>query len=391
MTTAGLDQATKAALFNQWSLPGTMIVQQVRLLTLAHTAVSTITPHALDGQVNYKDDDGILRGLQMGFDDPDHALHLDAESPTSGVAGMNRLIQVNTFTYVDALNDWVGVPTFTGRPSVIDRDGDTVTVEAQSKECLHMNTVGSYQLRKGANRVAGIRYILEKNGERRFRFPDSYPGKLAGDVHIGGEDPARRPWLMAQMLARQAGLQVYYDGSGYACLRKPPSVPSWTLVEQGPGANLLSRIHTTTDLTAVRNRVVVIGHTVATKTRRSTAIVEIVNAAPSHELSPQSLAVNGVPWINAVYFDEPELHTRTEVRAYGVNQLRALLTESTDVQCKAVPVFHLEPGDLIGIKGSAVSTFRFKEGSVPLGPSGDGMTVGYQQRVRAPSAGRIRR
>lgn len=389
MTTLGLTAAERTAYFAALRTDGE-IVQEVRLLTLSHKIVSTVTPVALDGQVNYTGASrDVTRNLQIGFSDPDHALALDAESPSEGVAGMNRLIQVRTHVRVPALGRWVACGSFVGRPSVLSRDGDIVTIDAQSKECLHQRTIASGHIKKGSNYVSSIKYLLRLSGETRFRFPTNVRRRLSGNVHYGGSDANRTPWHMACVLAGHLGYQLFYDGDGYACLRRPPSTPAWTFVEQGDGANLLSRVKRTTDLTSVRNRVVVTGRK---GNKAFTRVVDAHTYWPTHPFTARNLAVNGTAWYNAEYVDDPNLHTTGQAITYGRNRLRSLLTENTTIAANAVPVFHLEPGDLVRFTAGGVSwNHRWGEASVPLGADPNGMTVGFKTRVRAASAGRVRR
>lgn len=389
MTTLGLTATERKAYFAALG-SDTQVVQEVRLLTLSHKLVATVTPVALDGQVNYTGASrGVTRTLQVGFSDPDHAIALDSESPSAGVAGMNRLIQVRTHVLVPALDRWVACGTFVGRPSVLSRDGDVVTVEADSKECLHMRTIAAGHIKKGSNYVGSIKYLLRLSGETRFRLPTGIKRRLSGNVHYGGTDSNRTPWHMACVLAGHLGYQLFYDGDGYACLRRPPATPAWTLTESGEGANLLTRVKRTTNLTTVRNRVVVTGRK---GNKAFTRVVDAHTYWPTHPFTARNLAVNGTSWYDAEYVDDPNLHTTGQAITYGRNRLKSLLTENTSVSANAIPVWHLEPGDLVAMHAGGVSwNHRWSEASVPLGPADEGMSVGFMQRVRSASAGRVGR
>lgn len=384
----GLTTAEKQALAR--TLAGDCWVRrEVTLRGLGHTLVSDISDLALDGQVNYTPGDGVSRTLQMGFLDPDHSLRLDAEAPSQGVAGLNRLIRVTMSVYVPDFSQWYGVHAFTGRPSQVDRDGDTVTVEAQGKECLHLRTVSSNYLRKGTYLTNAIKHLLTIAGETHFRFPPGKTGgKLPERVNFGGTDEARQPWQVARRLARRMGYRLDYDGSGYAWLRKVSASPALTLVEAGDGANVTARVRVGADLKTMRNRVVATG-----RTKKGKALyVTPETPKASHPHSGQSLKINGVPWFNTAIYDQPGIKKKSDLIQFQRARLKELLTENVTVQTTAFPYWHLDPGDLIRFEGaSATFNFRFSEGSVPLGPSDSGMTIGYTHPVRNASAGRIRR
>lgn len=369
-------------------------------MTLSHTVVNMLDPLKIDGQINIVDaaSDGVAKTLQMGFIDPDHALRLDGDTPTEGMGGLDRLVRVDAFAYCADIDQWLSAPAFTGRPSVLSRDGDTVTVEAQSKECLHLNTVSPFTIAKNTNVVSAIRSILARNGEIRFRFPSNYRNRLPAAVHVGGPDADRAPWAVCRRLARSIGLQLYYDSTGYACLRKLPATPSWTLYETGPNANMLSRPKLTTDLTTLKNRVIVTGRTVPPKVKKGPqAKARTLTSDPAlppstHPHHPNRLLVNGHPWSNTEFRDAPTLHTKAQVNAYARAILKQLLIENIGFEGAVMPWWHSEPLDLVSVLSSAGTySARLHDGSFSLGTSADGATVGYTFRVRSPKAGRLRR
>lgn len=383
MSTLGLSAADKAA-FTRALSTDREVVQEVRVLDLSHRFISTVTPMVLDGQVNYTGGTGISRTLQMGFFDPDHALHLDADAPSEGVVGMNRLIQVITHVRVPELNRWVALASFTGRPSKLDRDGDTVTLEADSKECLHLRGVSATHIPKGTNYVTAIKTLLK--GEIRFRFPTGITRKTTTNLNYGGSDEEMQPWLRARKMAGGLGMQLFYDADGYVVMRKAPTQAEWTLTEQGDGANMTARMKRTTDLTAVRNRVVVTGQVGG---KAFTVTDDAAKLDPKGPYTAAALATNGVGWSNTAFEEQSDMNTRAKVTSYARLKLGEYLTESTTLTGGIVPVWHLEPGDLVrmNLLGAGFD-FRWSEASIPLGPSGDA-TVGHISRVRAPTAGRI--
>lgn len=374
---------------------GCAVYHRVSQLTLSHDLVCEVSTQFLDGQINIVDGggDGVTRTLQAGFSDPDHTLRLDSDSPSAGVGGLDRLIQVQTAVRAFGWSSWLTAPSFLGRPSSVARDGDSVTIEVQDKACLHLKGVSPYTIPKRTNTVEAIRSILVRNGETRFRFPSGTTYRMTFGVHIGGPDEDRQPWKVAVRLARSIGYQLYYDTLGFACLRLVPQADAWDLVEHGPTANTLTRVKLTTDLTRVRNRVVVTGRGHPPRRGHSSQVLTAVAVAPTaHPLSAESLATNGVAWHNTAFFDEPDIHTQADADKFATARLNELLDEQTSVETTAMPAWHLEAKDRISLKtakGDAVR-FRLLDASFPLGPNESGMTIGYTQTVRSPAAGRLR-
>lgn len=375
-------------------LNGTQIYFRFLQMTLSHVLVNTLDTMKIDGQINVVDGttDGVTRTLQMGFLDPDHALRLDSDSPSSGMGGVDRLVQVATFAFCPDVNRWIGAYAFTGRPSVLSRNGDTVTVEAQDKSCLHRNKVGAYTIAKNTNVVAAIRSILARNGEVRFRFPAGYAAKLPAVVHVGGADDDRVPWKVAFRLAASIGLQLYFDNQGFACLRVLPMTPTWTLRETGDYANMLAKPAINTDLTTIKNRVVATGKTKPAK-KGAKAKNLIAEALPpiTHPYHPAKLAQNGVAWVDTEYVDAPNLYTQAQLNARARAVLNEKLIQQVGFEGRAMPWWHSSARDYIDVQtGSGTFTTRLDNGSFPLGPSADGATIGFTWRVRSPSAGHLR-
>lgn len=376
-----------------------LVHTQVRMLTLSHTLVSNVSDLWDDGQVNINASDGAQKVLSCGFRDPGHQLHLDAASPAAGVNSIDRLLQVTQFVLVRELGQWVSTDVVTARPTSVKRNAEMVTVEAQSKESLHLRNVPSYTIPKGTNVVTAIRRILTKSGETRFKFPANVTAKIPRDVHVGGPDENRQPWLVCRRLAKSISRELSYDPAGYAWMRVLTGNPQWLLVDTprnaGSGAigpNLLTPVATTTDLSQVKNRVVVTYHTTATKKKKSQSLNVVAVAPPSHPFSAQSLAANGVPWVSSAFFDQQDIHSAAAAQKFANAQLNALLEEAITIEATATPVYHLNARDLLEVRTrDATFNVRFNTGTIPLGPTEDGMSIGFQKYLRRPTTGITRR
>lgn len=357
----------------------------IRLLTLSGRYMTALRPVGIDGQINFLNED-INRTLQLGLFDPDHRLHLDSAAPTDGALGLNRLIQIRHGLYVPSLAKWIWVDAFTGRPSVVDRDGDSIVIEAQGKECRHLRGVPSATIPKGIPVVRAIREGLQAAGEVRTAIPSAtvIKTKVGKNTPIGGPNPENQPWKVWKRLAASAGCQLYMDGSGIPTLRRIPQKPSFTWTED----TILSRIKVGNDLTTIRNRVVASG---AKKVRA------VANANGSNPFSAKNLASGGVPWSNTEFFDNPGLTTNAKAQVFANQKLRELLTEQIDVSFDAIPVYHVNPGDVCRVEHpDGAFDFVFREGAAPIMASpGEGeqegfpMSIGTLKRVRRAAAGRI--
>lgn len=377
--------AAEIAAYKRQLSTSAMFDIDIRLLTLSGRYLTALRPVGIDGQVNFLNED-IDRTLQLGLFDPDHRLHLDSAAPTDGALGLNRLIQVRHGLYVRSLSKWIWADAFTGRPSVLERDGDSIVIEAQGKECLHLRGVPSSTIPKGIPVVRAIREGLLAAGEPRTAIPSAtvIKTKVGKNTPIGGPNPENQPWLVWSRLAASAGCQLYMDGSGIPTLRRIPSKPTFTWTED----TILSRIRVANDLTTIRNRVVASG---AKKVR------SVASANGHHPFSAKNLAIGGVPWSNTEFYENPGLTTNAKAQAFANQKLRELLTEQIDVSFDGLPIYHANPRDVCRVEHPD-GTFNFvlREASIPLmAAPGEGqqegfpMSVGSLKRVRRPAAGRI--
>lgn len=365
------------------------------LLNLDHALISSLHPLALDGQVNYNSDgDGtVARTLQAGFLDPDHSLNLDSDAPTDGMGGLHRLLRVRHSVWVDELDKWATTDIFTGQPMVPKRDGDTITLECHDKSARHLRFAPPTTIRKGTPWITAIRQGLRAAGEHHFRFPSAtlVGTKVPRNIPVGGADEARQPWKVWKSLARQHGYQLFYDGSGYAVLRKiPAGTPVITWRMEGDEANILGPLSYTADHTKVRNRVVVTSK--RTVGRRNVSLSAAAQT-PSGLYAPAVLAAGDVPWTNTEYFANNALTRRASLLNVARQRLKTNTTQAVTINLPVMPVFHLDPLDRCRVTTADASVdFALREASVPLFDDGaSGMTIGSQKNVRSVASGRIGR
>lgn len=349
------------------------------LLTTAHEPLRSLEPLALDGQIDIQKGSEVRRVLTSGFYDPDTALGFDSSAPTQGFAGLGVLIQV----YQDVLVDqtWHATPMGVFRPSTPTREGSRVTVEAQDKASWHLRGVPVSHIEKNVNKVEAIRAGLLATGETRLRFPASgtYKGVTQTRIAVGGPDEEAQPWRVWSRLATDEGLQLFYDGEGYATLRPLPAADTARAVTVFDAHWLTESPPTkSTDLTTLRNRLIASGSGKARFDRTLPAYSEV---------SPQALAINGVPWAN-IGFEQVEL-TKKKLDPWASKRLTELSQQDVRVEFDSIPAPWVEPDDwcLLNLDGWRQG-FSLANCTIPLGPEGT-MSVGYNDHRRSLGTGLV--
>lgn len=358
------------------------------LLQLDHTPIRSLSVHALDGQVNLQRDSAVSRTASFTFDDPDHSLHFDADSPWQGAVWCDRMIQVRHVVTVPGVGAVTATP-FVGPITKVSRDGDTVAVECQDKTSLALTGTSPVKCGKGMNAVDAIKRIMAQGcGETKFRLPSGHKRNLHKPFACGWHDDAA-PWVVCQRIARQLNMQLLYSCDGYLTLRPYPTQVSVAAT----GAVLTSQPQVDFDQSQVANMVRVSGTQAPPKNktkakdakpqleRPATKLSAVAVAAASHPLAPGRLGRNGVPRYLPVIIEGSTYKSLSQARDLATTTLAQDLRLTTGVTFDMVPVFHLDVGDLVTAQTDAGKvSVRLEEGSIPLTVSGD-MAVGYQRGV----------
>jgi hypothetical protein len=374
------------------------------LVKLDHTPIrslldqTTNQPLTLDGQINLQRDSAVRRTATFTFDDPEHSLHLDADSPWEGAIFADRMIRVRHTVTVPGIGKVTAVP-FIGPITKVSRDGDAVSVECQDKACLALTGGPPVKVTKGSDAVAAIRKLMAQGaGETKFRLPSGLKRNLHKAYATGWHDDAS-PWLVCSRIANQLNRQLLYSCDGYLTLRPLPTLSSVTAT----GLVITSPPTVDWDSSEVRNIVRVTG-TLAPKKKKTTRadakpqlerpptkLSAVAVAAASHPLSPNKLGRNGVPRYLPVLIEGAVYKSLSQARQLASTTLTRSLPLTTGVAFDMIPVFHLDVGDVITAQTSSGRVVvRLEEGSIPLTVSGD-MSVGYQRRVsRSKAHSRIR-
>ena len=344
----------------------------------------------IDGQVEVQAEGMVRRTATLTLSDPDHVLGLDGDSPWQETAAPDRLVRVRHSMDVPGYGT-ITVTPFVGPIDRMKRDGATVELSCQDKAALATRGTLPYTVARGANAVTAIRSIMANRcGETHFRLPKGVRTRLPEAVNVGWKDEAS-PWVACQRIADMCGMQLLYSCDGYLTLRRWPSAPALTFDEDW----------LTTLPVGEHDYSGIVNHArVYVKSGYRTATI-----GASNELSPQSLARNGVNrYLPAV--EELSAPSRPgkgakpkQVKAYNTTitnllqsaarRASALIeTTHTDLSWTCVPVFHLDVEDFVRLTTpDGTIKVRFSSGVIPLGTGGD-MSGGRLVRRVKPSVRR---
>ena len=364
----------------------------VAVLNLDEDELARITPVVLDGQVDVDADAQVTRSCSITFLDPNHALHMDSESPDDGALYADRMLRITYSVLVSAISDRVDVDVFTGPIVAFDRTGDEVRVEALGKESLALGFMWRpLTIKKGARKVDAIRSILEdRYGETMFDLP-SLPARIPKVVALGRSAAG---WLRATRIAHSMNRQLFYDGSGVCRMRQRPRRPIFTfLAGRATGSNVTGKVTISHDFTDIANAV----HMRGGKPKGQKKAVEAwVVAQRSHPLSPTRLGRrNAAGKLSPRYLVREESNDNIRSKAEATQRAQAILDDAllevVGVSFTCLPIPHLDPLDVVRVvTDDFAANVRVRKFSLPLGPSGE-MTFGYNSRVTRPDRGAIRR
>lgn len=368
----------------------------------------------IDGQINILADAVVHRTAQATLSDPDRSLGLDGGSVFAGSAAADRMLRIRHTVEVPGFGEVTCTP-FVGPFTKVNRNGDTIDVEAQDKTGLCINGNAPYVVPRGMSAMLAIRDLMvNRCGETRFRLPSGVRFRLLRPYAVGWADESS-VWVRVQQIANAAGMQAFYSTDGYLTVRPRPTNPVIEFGQDGVPSTTVPASES--DFTQIVNY----ARTEADK------IVAIARADETHPFSPESLGRNGVPrYLPALaetdgpgaapqrpgttvdgirrdaskaqwtkYSQEVEDYNaavrqaRTLANATSAALLKEGLTQQVNINWSAIPVFHLDYSDPIRLttdEGSAV--LRLTQASIPLRPSVEGMSIGLVKPVSRP--GRIR-
>lgn len=382
----GLNAADRRAFQQVLRSPHTRTVR-VYVQTLTGTTLAELTHVLVDGQIVVDVDAEITRSASLTYVDPARALSFDTNSPDDGAVYADRMLQIDYEIWVPALGKHVTATVFTGPVTKLDRVGENVTIEAQGKETLVSGAIWRpLTLKKGSYVTEGIKTLLiDRGGETRtnITFTDK---KLAAARSLDRFSPI---WQAAKKLARSLNFQLFYAANGIATLRPWPNSVVYGF-RTGEGGDVLSNLGVAYEMSEVKNTIVVVGGT--PKGAKSRIMVSAI-ADSTHPLSPDRLGRPGAPRYLVEKIDNPSLRSKKDATAYAKRVLEDRLREVVTVNFDALPIPHLEAGDLVRVTTDESSfTFRLRQFTIPLVTTGSPMmTVGYVKRTTVAARRRKRR
>ena len=394
-----------------------MIRIKMHVLNLDMEELYDMSDQLLDGQITVSATADIsTKTVTATILDPGTTLSglgIDTGSPVDGILYADKMVRIYYGVYVPDLLDadkWVDIPVFTGPISKFDREGAVVSLEATGKETLAGPVWLPYTIPKGTLQVDAIKQILQKAGENFFgTFPVSTATLGTALVGVSANaappkdgtqlDPATVMWSQAEDIAQRMdpAHMLFYDGMGYASLRRLPSTAADTvfsfrsgnvvkdsLGNGGGGGVILDEPQITYDPSLLFNVVRVEGKPPSS----GAAPVGVADANvlfPTHPLSPNNLGrhitVNGSPVLVPRYLPDSQQSdsytTKAACDTAALNSLKSRLDESIELNFNSLVIPHLEANDWCSINTNRINTsFRLRNFTIPLNTSGM-MTVGY--------------
>lgn len=362
----------------------------------------------VDGQINLLPDAIVHRTAQATLSDPDRTLGLDGSSVFAGSAAASRMLRIRHTVEVAGYG-LVSCTPFVGPFTRVNRNGDTIEVEAQDKMAFSLYGTRPYTVPRGMNAMLAIRALLtNRAGESRFRLPSGVRFRLRRPYSVSWPDESSVA-VRVQEIAHAAGMQGFYSCDGYFTARAYSTIP--VLEFGGDGIPITAAPPSSdSDFTTIVNYARV----------EAEKIVRVAEAEVTHPFSAANLGRNGVPWYRPAlaelsapqapdkptgnpkrpeakaewqkYAQEMEDYnvsvraTQARAEATAAALLKNGLTQDVNLAFSCVPVFHLDYADPIRVtteEGSQI--IRLTNASIPL-RDGD-MTVGLIKRVSRP--GRI--
>lgn len=379
MISLGLTVANQRALISLLKNHHSINIK-VQVLLLDHTYVGDVSRRLVDGQVDIDMEAEVTRSLKMTILDPNHAIHLDSNSPSDGAMFVDRMIRViYNVTSPDGSKSF-DIPIFCGPITKLDRTGVYLAVEAQGKESMVIPTAWNAKTyKRGMRKTSVIFSLLYDRGERKLSIP-TISTTIPRDVAVGYDTS---PWTLAKQLALSLGYYLFYDGRGQAVMRKRSPNPVVTFTEYALRST--PQIGYTTE--KMINAVQVISS--PPEGSKGPTIRRVAIAPITHPFSPARLSRAGVPGYYPLIIRDNEIKTIAEAdRRAGVELYDGLIS-SVSVAFDCLPHPMVEGGDICYLMTDEYTViFNMMKMSIPLSAKGVS-TVGYNRRV-TPNLNAIR-
>lgn len=322
--------------------------------------------------------EGADRTLTLSILDPDRKITLD-EHPSDYGVFVGSFVRVFREDYVDELGGFVSCPVFTGPVASFARDHPEVALTARGKEALALDPyvmLSSLSIARGTTVVETLKRIMNTTGERRYAFPVLHT-RLGHHLSV---PRLAQAWRSAQKLARTTNRQLFYDGRGLLRLRGIQNDAVFTF-KDGDRSMLLQAPALAYDFTSFRNTADVSG---GHPRKHKPKVHELVTVAAGNPLSPAALARNGVPLHAVEVIDDEQIHRKAHAIELGRAAVASglmLQTDPSQSAFDALPVPHLEPGDVVRVATEhGYTLIRMRQWTIPL--TADSMPVGIRRTLR---------
>lgn len=349
------------------------IRMRIRLLSLDHTYIRDLTENFSDGSVTVDSTAETSRALDLTLFDPLGKIDITPDSPSRASVYIAAMISVVYVIGDPTWSEQYAIPIFCGPIDDVDREESYLKVKCLGKEALSLsNAWKAKTFKKGEKKTDVIKEILRRfAGETKFNIPD-LKAKLPNDIKLNRE---KSPWSVAQKVAQTMGMQLFYDGRGYATLRRRPKNPVLTL----DTGMLTTFPKISYDLTKTINAVQVIGKKPkkAKKKIKYTAV-----AQRRHPLSPWRLGRGTAPRYLWMVIEDESIESKKEARKVAKRELNQGLMAGIEVTADGIPHPRLQELDPVRFNAGDVSTKApLKKFTIPM-TAGDNAAYGYVRRSR---------
>ena len=364
----GLDPVELEALVS--SLAGSeQIRTRVLLLDLNHNIVEDLSHLGPDGSTSINGGADIQSSASCSLFDPRGESGLDVVTDVAGVRPPDRMLQVYRGSLVNDV--WVDVPVFCGPIVDVSRDGDYLTIEAQSKDVLALDKPWrSYTVKKGTLVTDAVRLILANmTGETRFKIQASSK-KLANDVSVGADST---PLETVRTLLNGIGFVSFFDAEGWF-VAKPPTTEVGFVFTDRDGGFVTSRVTRDYRSEGIVNAVRV---TSANGKNKAEAVAEV-----NHPFAPAKLGRNAVGRFLWEDIQSESNLSKAQCQTQANQKLAELLLDAVSVSFEGLPVPFLDAWDVVRVSADSVAVdVRFTQMSVPWGLGLS--SYGFLPRVKA--------
>ena len=368
MIPLGLSSADLAAFHNTLAANHEIRVT-LQLMTLEHVAIRDLSAMLVDGQVNIDSTvtDGCDRSASLTLFDPEHASGVTSANPDELIALPKLMLRIKYGVRAATSGAaWVDVPIFTGPILTATPAWPDVAVELQGKEVLVRHCQhGTRTWAAGTSKRQVVSDLLTMSGESAtYMQLDTSAATLSAPVTLAQEDD---PWALANTLASQMGMSLFYDGRGVALMTRRSTSPVYTF-RTGTGGNLLDEPNAVTDALGegLVNRIRVTGQPAAESTAADP--VGVAYAPATHPLSPARLGRRGVGQVWTREVDDDKATTAALATSKAQSLLDAeIWRDGIDVELSTLPAPHLEQFDVCRLQTDRFGlNFTLRKMSIPL-------------------------